>query len=88
MRGLQIVLGDHDLPPEEDIADPPEGFVLMRENLRALQAVCVHTPRYGTSSATILAIDPGGVQDYQFAPGPPCVTPFVSALGLFAKDAG
>jgi uncharacterized protein with NRDE domain len=80
-RGLEIVLGDHALPPEEDIAEPPEGSALTRESLRALQAVCVHTPLYGTSSATILAMGPEGVRDYRFAPGPPCVTPFVSAMG-------
>jgi uncharacterized protein with NRDE domain len=80
-RGLEIVLGDHTLPPEADIAEPPEGSVLTRESLRALQAVCVHTTLYGTSSATILALEPGRVKDYRFAPGPPCVTPFVSAMG-------
>lgn len=82
-RDLEILLGDHTLPPDEDIGDLPEGSVLTRESLRALQAVCVHTPRYGTSSATLLALGPEGVRDYRFAPGPPCVTPFVSAMAAF-----
>jgi uncharacterized protein with NRDE domain len=85
-RGLEMVLGDHTLPPEEDISAPPEGSVLTRESLRALQGVCVHTPLYGTSSATLLALDAGSVRDYRFAPGPPCVTPFVSAMGAFGLN--
>jgi uncharacterized protein with NRDE domain len=81
---LERILGDHQLPPVEEVAEPPSGAQASREALRALQAICVHTPGYGTTSATILAIEDGRVRDYRFAPGPPCVTPFRSYRDLLA----
>jgi uncharacterized protein with NRDE domain len=75
---LMRLLGDHALPAEADVPDPPPGAVLGKDALRALQALCVHTPAYGTTSSTILALSEGGVRDYRFAAGPPCTTPFAS----------
>ncbi len=80
---LAAALADHALPPLEDVPEPGAGATLPRETLRSLQAVCVHTPVYGTSSATLLAIGEGRVRDYRFAPGPPCVTPFAPAMRAF-----
>jgi uncharacterized protein with NRDE domain len=75
---LERILGDHALPPPEQVAEPPTGAPWSREGVRALQAICVHTPVYGTSSATLLAIEEGRLLDYRFAGGPPCITPFRS----------
>lgn len=74
---LATALGDHELPPLGEIPEPPPEAPFSRDVLRALQAVCVHTPPYGTSSATLLAMGRGEVRDYLFAPGPPCTTSFV-----------
>jgi hypothetical protein len=49
--------------------------------LKALQALCVHAGIYGTVSSTVLALGPGRVERYLFAPGPPCRTAF-SAVPL------
>lgn len=53
-----------------------------RELLRELQALCIHTPVYGTKSATLLALEPGRVAHYLFADGPPCTTPFAEVTAL------
>lgn len=80
---LMGALGDHARPPFDEISAPPPGASLSREVLRELQALCVHTVPYGTSSASVLAIREDAVGDYLFAPGPPCVTPFASVRELF-----
>ena len=49
-----------------------------------LQALCVHTPGYGTVSATMLAVGPAGVARYLFADGPPCRAGFVDHTALLA----
>jgi uncharacterized protein with NRDE domain len=40
--------------------------------------VCVHDPegRYGTRSSSLVTVHDDGTVDYQFAPGPPCETPY------------
>jgi hypothetical protein len=76
---LESMLGDHELPSLADVPPPAPGSLassLSHEQLRALQALCVHTPSYGTRSATILGLAPGRVLHYRFADGPPCTTPF------------
>lgn len=80
---LAAALGDHTLPPLDLVPPPPPGARLPHEVLQILQALCVHTPPYGTRSSTLLAIDEGAVKDFRFADGPPCVTPFVSMGKLF-----
>ncbi len=69
-------LRDHELPDLTGLADPPEGAWLTPELTRQLQALCIHVPGYGTVSATLLALQPGRVAHYDYAAGPPCVTPF------------
>lgn len=49
-----------------------------------LQALCIHTPIYGTRSATLAAIGAGGTEALWWADGPPCTTPFVDAMPLYA----
>jgi uncharacterized protein with NRDE domain len=83
---LMSALGDHERPPIEEIPAPPPGAPLSREVLRELQAICVHTVPYGTGSASVLAIGEDRVEDYRFAPGPPCVTPFESVRERFSDQ--
>jgi uncharacterized protein with NRDE domain len=85
---LARALGDHRLPPLEDVPEPPAGAALSRDVLQRLQALCVHTPSYGTSSSTILAVDEGRVRDYRFAAGPPCVTRFEAVTDGIARALG
>jgi uncharacterized protein with NRDE domain len=51
---------------------------------RALHALCVVTPTYGTRSATTVALRPGGVAHYGYADGRPGETPWVDHTALFA----
>lgn len=82
VEALVSILGDHTLPPLDAVEEPPPGSPWTREQLRALQAVCIHTEGYGTCSATLVAIDGQGVAHYLFAPGPPCRTTFQDVTGL------
>ncbi len=75
-EGLARVLADHDRPPLAHVAQPPEGAPFDHAIARELQAICIHTPLYGTRSATIAAVEPGRVARYLFADGPPCTSPF------------
>lgn len=50
--------------------------------LPGLQALCIHTPRYGTRSSTLAALAPGAVRTLAWADGAPCVTRFVDATAL------
>jgi uncharacterized protein with NRDE domain len=73
---LAAMLGDHALPPNERIEDPPPGALLPKFVARKLQALCVHTPTYGTVSSTLLALKRGSVAHYLYADGRPCKTRF------------
>jgi uncharacterized protein with NRDE domain len=79
---LVATLGDHERPPLETIPEPAPGSPLDRALLRELSALCIHTPRYGTRSATITAILPGRLAHHLVADGAPCVTPFVERAPL------
>lgn len=72
VRGLHGALGDHAKPPLAEITPPPPAAAIPHELARELQAICIHTPSYGTRSSTILALDEGQVARYLFADGPPC----------------
>jgi uncharacterized protein with NRDE domain len=67
--GLRRLLADQAMPPLEETPDPPPW--LDRAIVQRLQAICVHTPVYGTRSSTIAAIGPERVMHYSFAAGPP-----------------
>jgi uncharacterized protein with NRDE domain len=73
---LERMLADHEMPPLDAIPAPPPDSLTPPELLQRLQALCVHTPIYGTHSATILAIEPGRLRDYRFANGHPCEVGF------------
>lgn len=79
---LPAVLADHMLPPDDRL--PAGASTLGRDLARSLQALCVHTPTYGTRSSAIIAIDERGVTQYLSAEGPPCQTPFVDYTHLFS----
>lgn len=59
-------------PPSELEAESPWPL----EIRRALQALVVDLPEYGTSSATLAALSPGGLAHYAFAASPPDRGPF------------
>lgn len=69
---LHDALADHALPPLDAVPDPPPGSWVDRPLVQQLQAICIHTPAYGTRSSTILALEDGRVAHYLFANGPPC----------------
>jgi uncharacterized protein with NRDE domain len=52
-----------------------------------LSAACVHTPRYGTRSAMIVAVGDTGRPRLSAADGPPCTTPLLDQTGLWASPA-
>lgn len=81
---LRAVLASHTRAPLEQVPEPPSGSPFSRELARELDAVCIHTPLYGTRSATIVALAPGRVAHYLFAPGPPCTTSFEDFTELLA----
>ncbi len=73
---LAAMLGDHELPPLDEVVSPPDGSMFTRELVHQLHATCIHTPVYGTRSATLLALAESRVLDYRYADGAPCITPF------------
>jgi uncharacterized protein with NRDE domain len=80
---LHRLLGDHAMPPPEDVPEPPAW--MDRDLARRLLAICVHTPVYGTRSATLAAIDAHDVRHLAFAPGPPCTTPMEDVTSLLVR---
>jgi uncharacterized protein with NRDE domain len=83
VRSLQAILADHLLPerapallPDEE--DAPE----FQERMRRYQALCIHTPGYGTRSSAILALAPGRVAHYLASDTAPCEGPFQDVTPL------
>jgi uncharacterized protein with NRDE domain len=81
---LHAMLADHAMPEPAQVPAPPAW--MDPEIARRLQSLCVHTPAYGTRSATIAAVGVDGVMHYRFAPGPPCQTSFIDATSLLATS--
>ena len=56
-----------------------------------LDALCVHTPAYGTRSQTLLQVGEGGLEDsrsvFRYAEGAPCETPYEEFTPLL-RDLG
>ena len=77
---LEHALADHTRSEPDDV---PPSSRFPQEVARELTAICIHTPAYGTRSATVAAIDRSGVRDYDHADGPPDQTGFVDRRGLF-----
>ena len=70
--------------PPARIPEPPPGSVLPGGVLQRLQALCVHTPVYGTVSSTLVALAPGRTDRYVYVPGAPCRTAPVDVTALIA----
>jgi uncharacterized protein with NRDE domain len=68
-HALQGLMADHHLP---DGAPLPE---------RPFQALCIHTPHYGTRSSTLLALAPERVAHCQVSQKPPCQLSFEELTG-------
>ncbi|MBN1945858.1 MAG: NRDE family protein [Bradymonadales bacterium] len=69
--GLQRILSDHQMPEKDQLPLPLRTSPLTAEVERRIQAICVHTPVYGTCSSTILAIG-GDRVHYLYCRGAPC----------------
>jgi uncharacterized protein with NRDE domain len=82
VEGLQHLLADHALPPLEQMPEPPAVMGLSREQARPYQALCIHTPHYGTRSSAIVALAPGQAPRLLAADGPPCQHAFRELPGL------
>jgi len=72
----RALLSDHSLPPLDAVPPPSPGSIFPHAFLQQLQAICIHTPLYGTRSSSIVAIGADRVEKYLFADGPPCTTPY------------
>ncbi len=81
---LRRALADHDRPPEASLPTPPADSRFTAALVRELQALCIHTPAYGTRSSTILALSERGVERYLYAEGPPCTHPFHDVTSLLS----
>jgi uncharacterized protein with NRDE domain len=82
--GLKGLLADTDLPALEQVPLPASGEDLPRDFLRQLQALCIHTPLYGTRSSTLVALAPGRVGHYLASDTAPCQGPWNDITGLLA----
>ena len=82
---LQFVLADHTVVTHgPGAAASPEETADWRPS--AVSACCVHTPDYGTRSATLVSVprDPDAAPAIAVADGPPCAAPFVDSSSLWA----
>ncbi|WP_338867120.1 NRDE family protein [Myxococcus stipitatus] len=80
--GLKALLADDQLPPLEQVPVPPEGEAFPRDFLQQLQALCIHTPTYGTRSSAIVALAPGRVGHYLTSDTSPCKGPWRDVTSL------
>jgi len=85
-RALHTALGDHELPSEDRVPEPPPDAPFGRDLVRQLQALCIHTPAYGTRSSTLMALGESSVLHYLYADGPPCTTPYRDVSDLFQGE--
>jgi uncharacterized protein with NRDE domain len=85
--GLKGLLADSTLPALEQVPVPAVGEDLPRDFLRQLQALCIHTPLYGTRSSTIVALRPGQVGHYLASDVAPCQGAWSDVTGLLAPGA-
>lgn len=74
-------LSDHALPDAP--LDLPGESLFPPEVARRLQAICIHTPVYGTVSSTAMLLAEGAVTRYRYAHGSPCVTEMTERTAAF-----
>jgi len=82
-RTLAAALADHQRVTLESLPEPAPGARFPREMIRELTALCIHTPEYGTRSASIVRMQAGNVE-LAYADGPACVTEFRDAAGMLS----
>ncbi|MBU8899945.1 hypothetical protein DRW03_00195 [Corallococcus sp. H22C18031201] len=86
-EGLKALLADHALPDVEALPPALDGDALPREFVRQLQALCIHTPGYGTRSAALIAMAPGQVGHYLATENAPCQGGWRDVSGLLTTAA-
>jgi len=83
VQSLQALLADHLLPERGPALLPDEeGLPEVHERMRQYQALCIHTPGYGTRSSAIVALAPGRVGHYLAADVTPCQGPYQDVTPL------
>jgi uncharacterized protein with NRDE domain len=78
---LAGILADHTMPPPEQTPQAPPGSLIAESGpdaARRVQAICIHTPHYGTRSATIAAVGPDGLAHYVVSLDAPCRSPMAA----------
>ncbi len=71
VEALHTALADHALPTPAAMTTLPDPPDLPPEVLRTLQAMCVHTPLYGTRSSAVILVG-GSENRYYYGDGPAC----------------
>lgn len=85
VQALQRMLADHLLPERApELLPEEESLPEMRERLRQCQALCIHTPGYGTRSSAIVALAPGRVAHYLASDVAPCQAPYQDVTPLLS----
>ena len=79
---LHQLLADRELPSLEATPHPPEDSPITHEGTRYLESLCVRTPVFGTTSATLLALQPQRIAHYEFAADAPDRSGFQDVLPL------
>lgn len=83
VQALQAALADHLLPERTpELLPEEEGLPELRERIRQYQALCIHTPGYGTRSSAIVALAPGRVAHYLSSDVAPCQGPYQDVTPL------
>ena len=77
------VMADSTLSEQNKHLPPHPNTPFSPEILARLQAICIHSPEYGTVSSTIAAVRPGKLLHYDFAAGPPDSIPFEDQMPIF-----
>ncbi|MEZ4470194.1 MAG: NRDE family protein [bacterium] len=83
LESLEAALADGHTP--SDLPAPPPH--LSADVFAAVHRLCVRTFAYGTVSATSVALVPGGVARYHFAPGAPDEVSFLDRTALVNRSA-
>jgi uncharacterized protein with NRDE domain len=79
---LTAALSDHHIDtPSRDVF-VPKGSLMPAMFWKRLEALCIHTPLYGTRSSTIVAASHNKIERYLFASGAPCQHSFVDYTHL------
>ncbi|NTX13513.1 NRDE family protein [Myxococcus sp. CA056] len=80
--GLKALLADDLLPPLEALPAQLSGESFPQDFRQQLQALCIHTPAYGTRSSAIVALAPGRVGHYLTTEARPCEGPWQDVTAM------